>query len=63
MGGIRTTPRPMQGCVLRDPNVLSTLGKIGADPIGSSPKEFDGYMHAETTKWQPVLKAADIRAQ
>jgi tripartite-type tricarboxylate transporter receptor subunit TctC len=48
---------------LQDPNVLSTLGKIGATPVGSSSKDFDAYMHAEATKWEPVLKAADIRAQ
>jgi len=48
---------------LQDPNVLSTLGKIGAAPVGSSAKDFDAYMHAEATKWEPVLKAADIRAQ
>ena len=48
---------------LQDANVLSTLGKIGASPVGSSAKDFDAYMHAEATKWEPVLKAADIRAQ
>ena len=48
---------------LQDPDVLSTLSKIGAAPVGSSAREFDAYMHAEATKWEPVLKAADIRAQ
>ena len=48
---------------LRDANVVSTLGKIGASPVGSSPREFDAYIHAEAAKWGPVLKAADIRAQ
>jgi tripartite-type tricarboxylate transporter receptor subunit TctC len=48
---------------LQDPNVLSTLGKIGAAAVGSSSREFDAYMHSEATKWEPVLKAADIRAQ
>jgi tripartite-type tricarboxylate transporter receptor subunit TctC len=48
---------------LADPTVQSTLGKIGATPLGSSSKEFDAYMHAEATKWEPVLKAANIRAQ
>jgi tripartite-type tricarboxylate transporter receptor subunit TctC len=48
---------------LQDPNVVSTLGKIGAAPVGSSARDFDAYMHAEAVKWAPVLKAADIRAQ
>ena len=37
--------------------------KIGATPVGSSSKDFDAYMHAEATKWEPLLKAANIRAQ
>ncbi|KAJ8136338.1 hypothetical protein OY671_010449 [Metschnikowia pulcherrima] len=47
----------------QDPGVLSTLSKIGAAPVGSCTKEFDAYMHAEATKWEPVSKAANIRAQ
>ena len=48
---------------LQDPNVLATLEKIGATPVGSGSKEFDTFMRAEATKWEPVLKAANIRAQ
>jgi tripartite-type tricarboxylate transporter receptor subunit TctC len=48
---------------LQDPTVLSTLNKIGATLVGSSSKEFDATMHAEAVKWEPVLKAANIRAQ
>jgi len=48
---------------LQDPNVLTTLEKIGATPVGSGSKEFEAFMHAEATKWEPVLKAANIRAQ
>jgi tripartite-type tricarboxylate transporter receptor subunit TctC len=48
---------------LRDTNVLMTLEKIGATPVGSGSKDFEAYMHAEAEKWEPVLKAANIRAQ
>jgi tripartite-type tricarboxylate transporter receptor subunit TctC len=48
---------------LQDPNVLMTLEKIGATPVGSGSKDFEAYMHAEAAKWEPVLKAANIRAQ
>jgi tripartite-type tricarboxylate transporter receptor subunit TctC len=48
---------------LQDPNVLMTLDKIGATPVGSTSKEFEEFMHAEVTKWEPVLKAANVRAQ
>jgi tripartite-type tricarboxylate transporter receptor subunit TctC len=48
---------------LQDPTVVATLDKLGATPLGSTAAEFDAYMHAEATKWEPVLKAANIRAQ
>jgi tripartite-type tricarboxylate transporter receptor subunit TctC len=48
---------------LRDTNVLMTLEKIGATPVGSGSRDFEAYMHAEAAKWEPVLKAANIRAQ
>jgi len=48
---------------LQDPNVLINLEKIGATPVGSGSKDFEAFMHAEAAKWEPVLKAANIRAQ
>ena len=48
---------------LQDPVVLTALDKIGATPVGTSPKEFDAYMHAEAAKWEPVLKEANIKMQ
>jgi tripartite-type tricarboxylate transporter receptor subunit TctC len=48
---------------LKDPDVLATLDKIGASPVGSSSQEFDAYMHAEATKWEPVIRDAKISAQ
>ena len=48
---------------LQDPTVKATLDKLGATPVGSTPSEFDAFMHAEVAKWEPVLKAANIQAQ
>jgi tripartite-type tricarboxylate transporter receptor subunit TctC len=48
---------------LQDPVVVAALEKMGATPIGSSPKDFDAYMHAEAAKWEPVLKEANIKIQ
>jgi tripartite-type tricarboxylate transporter receptor subunit TctC len=48
---------------LKDPVVLAALKKIDATPVGSSPAEFDAFMHAEADKWGPVLKAANIKVQ
>jgi tripartite-type tricarboxylate transporter receptor subunit TctC len=48
---------------LKDPVVLTALEKLGATPVGSSPKEFDAYMRAEAAKWEPVLKEVNIKMQ
>lgn len=48
---------------LKDPAVLATLEKLGAMPIGNSPREFDSYMRAEAAKWGPILKEANIKIQ
>jgi tripartite-type tricarboxylate transporter receptor subunit TctC len=32
----------------------------GAEPVGSSPEEFAGYIRSETAKWAKVVKDAGI---
>jgi len=48
---------------LKDPVVLTALEKMGATPVGSSPGDFDAFMRAEASKWEPVLKEANIKMQ
>lgn len=48
---------------LKDPLVLDALKKIDATPVGSTPAEFDQFMHQEADKWGPILKAANIKMQ
>jgi len=48
---------------LKDTVVLTALEKMGATPVGSSPKDFDAFMRAEASKWEPVLKEANIKMQ
>ena len=43
--------------------VRQRLGKLGASPIGSSPKEFDTKIHADYEKWGPIIKAAGMKAE
>ena len=43
--------------------VKERLGKLGASPIGSSPKEFDAVIHADFEKWGPIIKAAGMKAE
>jgi tripartite-type tricarboxylate transporter receptor subunit TctC len=44
-------------------SVRERLGKLGASPIGSSPKAFDAKIHADYDKWGPIIKAAGIKAE
>jgi tripartite-type tricarboxylate transporter receptor subunit TctC len=43
--------------------VKARLAKLGAAPIGNSPKEFDAKIRADYDKWGPVIKAAGIKAE
>jgi tripartite-type tricarboxylate transporter receptor subunit TctC len=43
--------------------VKQRLGKLGASPIGSSPKAFDAKIHADYDKWGPIIKAAGMKAE
>jgi tripartite-type tricarboxylate transporter receptor subunit TctC len=43
--------------------VTQRLSKLGALPIGSSPKEFDAKIHADYEKWGPIIKAAGMKAE
>ena len=48
---------------LNTDSVKQRLGKLGATPIGSSPKEFDAKIHADYDKWGPIIKAAGMKAE
>jgi tripartite-type tricarboxylate transporter receptor subunit TctC len=48
---------------LHDPVVTAALEKMGATPVGSSPREFDAYIRAEAAKWEPILKEAQIKVE
>ncbi|QWG20197.1 tripartite tricarboxylate transporter substrate binding protein [Bradyrhizobium sediminis] len=43
--------------------VKARLAKLGASPIGSSPKAFDAKIRADYEKWAPIIKAAGIKAE
>ncbi len=46
--------------MLADPAVRARIKKEGADPIGSSPKQFDKRIRAEVEKWAKVVKSAGL---
>jgi tripartite-type tricarboxylate transporter receptor subunit TctC len=43
--------------------VKERLGKLGAQPIGSSPQDFDAKIRADYEKWEPIIKAAGMKAE
>src|SRR5437868_1787562 len=43
--------------------VKERLGKLGAQPIGSSPQEFDAKIRADYDKWEPIIKASGMKAE
>jgi tripartite-type tricarboxylate transporter receptor subunit TctC len=43
--------------------VKERLAKLGALPIGGSPKDFDAKIHADYEKWGPIIRAAGMKAE
>ena len=43
--------------------VKERLAKLGAQPIGSSPQQFDAKIRADYEKWGPIIKAAGMKAE
>jgi tripartite-type tricarboxylate transporter receptor subunit TctC len=69
MMGPRGLPRPIVERVnaallesMRDPQVVTNLGKHGLEPAPSSPEEFADIIRTETAKWRPILQRAGATA-
>ena len=43
--------------------VKERLTKLGAQPIGSSPQDFEARIRADYEKWEPIIKAAGMKAE
>lgn len=62
------TPKPVVATLhraivntLKLPDVKARLAAQGADPVGSTPDEFDAFIKAEIAKWAKVVKAAKLK--
>jgi len=41
--------------------VKKRLAEQGADPVGSTPEEYEAFVRSEITKWLRVVKEAGIQ--
>ncbi len=62
------TPKPVVAAlqreiagILKQPEVRTRLAAQGAEPVGSTPEEFDAFIKAEIGKWAKVVKAAGLK--
>ena len=42
--------------ILKKPEVIERFAKVGAIPVGGTPKQLGDFIAAETTKWKEVVK-------
>ncbi|HUH61064.1 MAG TPA: tripartite tricarboxylate transporter substrate binding protein [Candidimonas sp.] len=46
---------------LKSEAILKQLALQGAEPLGSTPEEYDAYIRSETKRWGDVIKAAGVK--
>ena len=51
------------GKILRAPDVVSQLNKVGLDPTPGTPAEFAKFVRLEYDKWAKVIKEANIKGE
>jgi tripartite-type tricarboxylate transporter receptor subunit TctC len=63
------TPKPLIGQINRElvrqlklPETRERYAGVGADPLVSSPEEFDAFVRSEITKWEKVVKSGALEA-
>ena len=49
--------------VIKAPGMTEQLLAQGAEPIGSSPQEFDAYLRTEIDRWTKLIVRANIRSE
>ncbi|WP_426958421.1 Bug family tripartite tricarboxylate transporter substrate binding protein [Muricoccus radiodurans] len=64
----RATPRPIVERLatvaretLEDPGTVALLERQGLEPLPNTPEEFADFLVRERRKWEPVVRAADMR--
>lgn len=49
--------------ILREPETVEKLTKVGVTPVGSTPAEFAEHIAKETARWKDVAAKANIRIE
>lgn len=64
------TPRPiidkLAGVLMKMPHapeMKKRLADLGAEPVGSTPDEFNKFLRTETAQWAEVVKAAGVKLE
>ena len=47
--------------MLRRPDVIDAITRQGAEPLGSTPAEFDAYLKTEVAKWKKLIGSSAVR--
>ena len=47
--------------ILKKPEVIERFAKLGATPVGGTPKQLGDFIAAETRKWQQVVKTSGAK--
>jgi tripartite-type tricarboxylate transporter receptor subunit TctC len=48
---------------VKTPEVTQAMLKGGAEPVGSTPAQFDAFYKAEVEKWARVVKSANVQVE
>jgi tripartite-type tricarboxylate transporter receptor subunit TctC len=49
--------------IMLQPDVKEHLGRLGFDPVGSTPDEFAAWLKSEYAKWGEVVRQAHLKVE
>ena len=49
--------------ILKDPDIVAKFNALGAVAVAMTPAEFSSYLEGEDSKWIPVVRKANIKAE
>jgi tripartite-type tricarboxylate transporter receptor subunit TctC len=49
--------------ILKDPDIVAKFNALGAVAVAMTPAEFRSYLEGEDSKWIPVVRKANIKAE